>query len=186
MRDDPDEALMLRVGAGDRAACRTMVDRHLAPVTALARRMLGNPADAEDVAQEVFLRVWTAARRWRPGPARVTTWLHRVTLNLCLDRLRKKPELPLEDVAEPPDPRPDAAEGIARDETARLVAAALASLPERQRAAITLCHHQGLSNIEAAEVLGVTVEALESLLARGRRALRQKLQAEAPDLLARD
>lgn len=186
MRDDPDEALMLRVGAGDRAACRIMVDRHLAPVTALARRMLGNPADAEDVAQEVFLRVWTAAHKWRPGPAKVTTWLYRVTMNLCLDRLRKRPELPLEDVAEPPDPRPDAAAGIAREEVARRVAAALAALPERQRAAITLCHHQGLGNIEAAAVLGISVEALESLLARGRRALRERLRAEAPDLLGRD
>ncbi len=183
MEDETDEQLMVRVGAGDGAACRVLVDRHLAPLVAFARRILGNQADAEDVVQEVFLRVWTKAAGWQPGGARLTTWLHTVALNLCRDRLRRRPMLPLEEIPDAPDPHPGAAVHLLRREVAQRVDSALAGLPERQRAAIVLCHHQGLGNIEAAAVMGVGVEALESLLARGRRALRQKLKPEARDLL---
>src|SRR5690606_18087537 len=87
---DPDLALLGRIAAGDGPACAVLVDRHLGRVVALAWRMLGSRADAEDVAQEVFLRAWQRAASWRPeGGARFSTWLHRVAVNLCLDRLRR-------------------------------------------------------------------------------------------------
>jgi RNA polymerase sigma-70 factor (ECF subfamily) len=173
---------MLRVGRGDGAACGELVERHLPRMVAFARRITGNQADAEDVAQEVFLRLWSKAGAWRPE-AKLTTWLHQVALNLCRDRLRRAAPTPLDQAPEPVDPAPSAAAAVQRAQSARRVEAALAGLPARQRAALALCHYQGLSNLEAAEVLGVGVEALESLLARARRTLRRGLAAEAPDLL---
>lgn len=172
---DPDEALLTRVAEGDPAAVRALVARKLPRLMALAQRMLGDVAEAEDVAQETFVRAWRQAPTWRTGHARFDTWLHRVALNLCYDRLRRRREVA---TAEPPEqvdegPRPD--RGLEAQDTGRRVAAAMAALPDRQREALALCHYQELSNIEAAAVMGVSVEALESLLARGRRALRATL-----------
>ncbi len=172
---DPDEELLVRVAHGDPASVRALVARKLPRLLSLAGRMLGDAAAAEDVAQEVFLRVWKQAPRWRPGAARFDTWLHRVALNLCYDRLRRRREL---SYAEPPD-RPDEGPGPDRGldavDTGRRVSAAMQTLPDRQREAIVLCHYQELGNIEAAAVMGVSVEALESLLGRGRRTLRTAL-----------
>src|SRR5207249_8091241 len=92
--DDSDEALMLHAGTGDRAACEKLVERHLGRIVTFARRTLANKGDAEDVAQEVFLRVWSAAPRWKAGSARFTTWLHRVALNVCLDRAKRREAIP--------------------------------------------------------------------------------------------
>jgi RNA polymerase sigma-70 factor (ECF subfamily) len=147
---------------------------------ALARRMLGDATEAEDVAQDVFLRVWKQAPSWRPGAARFDTWMHRVALNLCYDRLRRRREQPM---AEPPErPDPDAApdRNLEAAQLGARVEAALGRLPDRQREAIVLCHYQELSNIEAARLMQVSVEALESLLSRGRRALRAALADLAP------
>ena len=164
---------MLRAGTGDRAACQRLVERHLGRVVTFAHRTLGNRSDAEDAAQDVFLRVWAAAPRWKPGPARFTTWLYRVAMNVCLDRIAKKREATERRAARGRRrPRPSRAPRCAARRSARHVGAALAALPETQRIAVTLCHYQGLRNVEAAEVMGVSVEALESLLARGRRAMR--------------
>ncbi len=175
MKFDPDAELVVRTGKGDRAAAQALMARHLPKLLALARRMLQDRAEAEDAVQEVFLRLWTHAARWQPGKAKFETWLYRVTMNQCLDRLRKRPTAEMEAAAHVPDsaPGPDAAlDGV---ELAAQVEAALAQLPERQRAAILLCHYQECGNIEAADILGLSVEALESLLARGRRMLRTKL-----------
>ena len=169
---DPDEELWARVADGDPASVRALVARKLPRLLSLAGRMLGDASAAEDVAQEAFLRVWKQAPRWRPGAARFDTWLHRVALNLCYDRLRRRREL---SYAEPPD-RADEAPGPERGleaaDTGRRVSAALQALPDRQREAIVLCHYQELGNIEAAAIMGVSVEALESLLGRGRRTMR--------------
>ena len=174
---------MRRAGRGDRAACQLLVERHLGRVVAFAQRTLGRAGDAEDVAQDVFLRVWTAAPRWQAGRARFTTWLYRVAMNVCLDRIAKKREVIMDEVPEVIDPTPDASDRMHAGQVARHVGAALASLPASQRIAVTLCHYQGLRNIEAAEVMEVSVEALESLLARGRRAMRAQLMPVAPALL---
>jgi RNA polymerase sigma-70 factor (ECF subfamily) len=179
---DPDDELVRRAGEGDAAAVQALVARKLRRVLALAERMLGDAAEAEDVAQETFFKVWRNAARWRPGVARFDTWLHRVTLNLCYDRLRRRRELPTADPPETPDPGPAPDRGLMAADTGRRVNLALQGLPPRQREAIVLCHYQELGNIEAASVMGVTVEALESLLARGRRALKAALaDLAAPD-----
>ena len=169
---DPDADLVLRVGRGDPAAVQALMARKLPRMLALARRMLGDASEAEDVAQEVMVRAWRQAPTWQPGTARFDSWMHRVALNLCYDRLRRQRERPM---AEPPDqidpgPAPDA--GLMGLEIKDQVEAAIAKLPERQREAIVLCHYQELGNIEAAALMEISVEALESLLSRGRRALR--------------
>ncbi len=176
MVEDPDAGLVELTGQGDAEAASRLVARHLPRMTALARRMLGDSAEAEDVAQDVFLKVWTQAKRWKPGAAKFETWLHRVAINACYDRLRKKRGVGLEAIAERADTAPDPEQTLGQTQTAQAVDAALQTLPERQRAAIALCHYQGLSNIEAAASLEISVDALESLLSRGRRALKEKLR----------
>ncbi|HWA89285.1 MAG TPA: RNA polymerase sigma factor [Rhizomicrobium sp.] len=172
---DPDTDLVARAGRGDRAAAQALMARHLPKMMTLARRMLGSQAEAEDAVQEAFLKLWTHAARWQPGKAKFETWLYRVTMNKCYDRLRRRPAAPLDEAAEVVDPAPPADSVLENSALAGEIEAALAALPERQRAAILLCHHQERGNIEAAEILGISVEALESLLARGRRALRARL-----------
>ena len=178
---DPDEDLVRRVGQGDPAAIQTMVARKLPRMLALAQRMLGDPVEAEDVAQEAMLRAWRQAPRWTPGKAKFDTWLHRVALNLCYDRLRRRREIPTDTLPERADDSASADRGLMAVETGLRVDAALARLPERQREAIVLCHYQELTNIEAAALMKVSVDALESLLARGRRALRVALADLAPE-----
>lgn len=169
-----ESVLMGRIGGGDAAAYRIMADCYLAPITSFAQRVMGNRAEAEDVAQETFLKLWTEAARWTPR-AKPSTWLYRVAHNQCIDRLRKRREgdpdvLDRQSAGD----RPSAL--LSRKETAEHVARALARLPERQGAAITLVHYQSMSNAEAAEVLEVSVDALESLLSRARRSLREELE----------
>jgi len=172
---DPDEELLIRIADGDPAASRALVARKLPRILGLAQRMLGDKTEAEDVAQEAFLRVWRQAPKWRPGEARFDTWLHRVSLNLCYDRLRRRREISTDDPPEVVDDGPAPDRGLEAEDTGRRVGQALAKLPDRQREAVVLCHYQELGNIEAAAVMGVTVEALESLLSRGRRSLRVAL-----------
>jgi RNA polymerase sigma-70 factor (ECF subfamily) len=181
--DESDEALILRAGKGDRAACELIVGRHLGRVVAFARRTLGSRDDAEDAAQDVFLRVWSAASRFHPGRAQFTTWLYRIALNVCLDRIAKQREAVGDVVPDVADPRPEPSAALQASQLASHVRVALAALPETQRVAVVLCHYQGLRNVEAAEIIGVSVEALESLLARGRRAMRARLAPVAPALL---
>ncbi len=126
----------------------------------------------------MFVRVWRHARRWQPGRALFDTWLHMVTLNLCRDRLRRRREQPVAHAIEQIDPSPSADQAISDGEDASAVGAAIAALPDRQREAILLVHYQDLTNIAAAEAMEVSVEALESLLGRGRRSLRRTFAAK--------
>ncbi|TPK88416.1 RNA polymerase sigma factor [Mesorhizobium sp. B2-4-12] len=175
MSADPDEELVRRVGAGDPAAVRTLVARKLPRILSLAARMLGDAAEAEDVAQETFVRIWRHASSWRRGGARFDTWIHRVTLNLCYDRLRRRREWVTDDLPDVADPAPLP---DSREETHR-VEHALQAIAPRQREAIILVYYQEMSNIEAAATLEISIDALESLLSRGRRALQTILAKDS-------
>lgn len=180
---DPDEELVRRAGGGDPAAVQALMARKLPRVLGLAQRMLGDAFEAEDVAQEAMLRVWKQAPTWQPGKARFDTWLHRVALNLCYDRLRRRREVTVDVLPEQKDEGPAPDRGLMAADTGRRVEIALARLPQRQREAIVLCHYQELGNIEAAKLMSISVEALESLLSRGRRALRTALADLRSDTL---
>jgi len=177
---DPDQELVTRVARGDPEAMRALVAAKLPRMMALAGRLLGDPVEAEDVAQETLLRAWKQAPRWAPGKARFDTWLHRVALNLCYDRLRRRREIATDAVPEQVDEGAGPDRGLLARDVGLRVDAALQRLPGRQREAIVLCHYQELGNIEAAGLMGVSVEALESLLSRGRRALRAALADLGP------
>ncbi len=172
--DDSDEALMARIARGDEPAYRQLARRHLPVAVALARRVLGNTADAEDVAQEAMLRVWTNASRWQPL-ALFRTWFRRVVVNLCLDRKRRAQWVDLEAAGELVDPAANAGEQVERGERDELVRAAIGRLPARQRAAIVLTYSEGLSNAEVADALDTSVSAVETLLVRGKQNLRRSL-----------
>ena len=172
--DDSDEALMGRVARGDERAFRELSRRHVPAMLGLARRILGNAADAEDVAQEAMLRLWRQAPRWQPLAA-LRTWLSRVVVNLCLDRKRRAPWVDLEAAGDIVDPAATASDEIERGERDEMVQAAIAKLPDRQRAAIVLTYSEGLSNAEVADTLGTTVSAVETLLVRGKQNLRRAL-----------
>ena len=167
--------LIGRVGRGEPAAARLLVAAKLPRMLGLATRVLQNTADAEEVTQEAFIRIWRHAGAWQPGRARFDTWLHTVVLNLCRDRLRRRREMTGDAVPDVADQAADAEAVLIETERGRAVADAIAALPERQREAILLVHYQDLSGQDAASALDISVEALESLLARGRRALRAKL-----------
>lgn len=173
--DQPsDEQLMARIAQGDQAAFRLLAQRSVPGALGLARRVLGNVADAEEVVQEAMLRVWTNAPRWRPE-ARFRTWFYRIVLNLCFNRRRRAPFASLDAAGDPVDPAADAVAQLERGEQERAIADAIAALPERQRAAIVLTYHEGLSNAEAAEALGASRSAVEALLVRAKQALRLAL-----------
>jgi RNA polymerase sigma factor (sigma-70 family) len=176
-----DDALLVLYAKGDTEAARVLTGRHLGRVFGFAARLLGDRAEAEDVAQEVMLRMWQVAGTWRSGEAQLSSWLYRVTVNLCTDRQRRKQRRPtdaLDDVAEPADARADTEAAVLARERVDALQLALASLPERQRQAVVLRHIEGLSNPEIAAILDVGVEAVESLTARGKRALTAALAGQ--------
>lgn len=172
-----EAALVRRVAGGDRAAFAVLVRNHQRPLSAYARRMLGDVHLADDIVQETFLRLWTKAASYDTGSARLTTWLHNIAHNLCIDSYRRGSRMTYSDdenlspaVTEGPE------QGEADRQQGAQVKAALEVLPERQRSALLLCHYQGLSNRDAAQILDVSVDALESLLARARRRLGKELE----------
>ncbi|MEC9434922.1 MAG: RNA polymerase sigma factor [Pseudomonadota bacterium] len=176
-RMDDDDHLMARCAAGDQAAASALISRHAPRAAAVARAMLNDAAEAEDVAQEAMLRLWRQAGAWRPGEAQVGTWLHRVVANLAIDRLRRRRRWSAEDPPERPDGAPGAEARLAEADRAAALRAEIAALPDRQRTALTLRHFSELSNPEIADRMELSVEAVESLLSRARRGLAQRLEA---------
>lgn len=175
-----DTTLMVMFANGQPAAARALTARLLPRVLGHAARVLGNRSDAEDVAQEAMLRLWKAAANWTTdGGARPSTWLYRVTANLCVDRLRRGGRaVGLDTIAEPEDNTPSVEAQMIQSDRMTALDHALAQLPERQRQAVVLRHIEGLANPEIADVLEISVDAVESLTARARRNLAKILDGQ--------
>lgn len=171
MSDTSDESLLALYADGDQAAARALMLRHAPRVMSLAKRMLKDAAEAEDVTQEAMLRLWKIAPDWRAGEAKVSTWLYRVGTNLCTDRLRKRRGVGLDEAPEIEDETPNAEDRMISSDRGNALRAAMDRLPERQKLALTLRHFEEQSNPEIASILDTSVEAVESLLSRARRAL---------------
>lgn len=147
-------------------------------------RVLGNAAEAEDVTQEAMMRLWRMAPDWQPGQAKVSTWLYRVVMNLCIDLKRRQRggHVDLDAIPEPPDPARSAPEQLQEAARQDALQQALMLLPERQRQAVVLRHIEELANPDIAGIMDISVEAVESLTARGKRTL-AKILAERRDEL---
>lgn len=176
--DQEDAKLVHRAGEGDADALRLLLDRHLSSVVAVARHLLGDASEAEDIAQEAFMRLWRSAATLEIGAHGVRPWLRRVARNLALDRLRATRRLDVVD--EVPEQREEAVQhqSLEGQERADRIAEVLASLPDRQRVALTLFHFEEVSQVEIAQAMDTSVDAVESLLARARRRLKRDLEEE--------
>ena len=185
---DPDAALMLRVKQGDMAAFEELVEKYKQPITNLIGRTLRDPAEAEDLAQNVFLQVFKSAHRYRVS-AKFSTWLYTIARNLCLNEIRRRSRHPADSLdAEHPDQDEQPArqfedrktyaapDRVLVDELVQKVDQAVAELPETQRTALLLCREEELSYEEIAKVIGCTLSATKSLIHRGRETLKQKLK----------
>lgn len=185
-----DEELMLAICKGDQSAYQIVVKEHFKPISHYAYRLLGNQKDTEDITQEAFLKLWVNAATWKPEKSKLTTWLHRITHNLCVDYLRKHSRVQTQDNFE--EHLVDSSEEIndrnasftqrdlGRDsEKIQILNSALDQLPESQRSAIMLCTVQNFSNKEAAVIMDVSVKALESIIARAKRSLKSIIRTMA-------
>ena len=172
---DPDHALLLRISQGDTHAFRVLIEKHLSRGVKVAERMLGNRQDAEDVMQEVCLKIWKESPRWQPR-AKFSTWLYRVVLNACLDRKRRVRILAASnDLEEIADEQPIAEQQLMNRQMSKQVKAALHALSQRQRAAIILSYYEGLGSQEAAECMRIRLGAFQQLLHRAKQNLKASL-----------
>lgn len=178
-----DQLLIAQVVQGDEAAYRQLVERHSKALHAFVYRLLANAAETEEVTQETFLRLWKNAETFG-GRSKLKTWLYRIAHNLAIDRLRKRREVGLGDDVDTLPASSRAGRVLAREHQSSAIALAvvrgMAQLPDRQRAALSLVHYDEMSHLEASDVLGVSVRALESLIARGRNNLRSYLSEFKP------
>lgn len=185
----PDDALMARIGSGDVDAFTELVEIYSGRLYRVAYRLLCDAQEAEDAVQDCFTRLWQNAPLWEQRGGGLLTWLQRVTVNLCLDRLRRFRVVADRDLPEVEDHAPGPERQLAIRGLEHVIEQALGALPHRHRAALVLCYLEGLSNLLAAEMLGLHLKAMESLLFRARRSLREELEnmgvaAEDLELLA--
>lgn len=183
--DAPDDALLVAFANGDESAGRELLSRLAPRLFAHATRVLGNRTDAEDVVQETMIRLWKIAPEWRQGEAKVSTWAYRVVVNLCTDRLRsgaRRKHVGIDSIAEPISEDATAVEQMTDRLRDNALEDALLDLPDRQRQAVVLRHLEGLSNPEIATIMDIGVEAVESLTARGKRALAAALAGRREEL----
>ena len=179
----PDTALLVAVGNGDASAARELVDRLTPRLFNHAARVLGDRIEAEDAVQETLLRLWKIAPNWRQGEAQVSTWCYRVLINLCTDKLRsRRPSVDIDAIAEPPADLKSVVEAMTETARADALTNALSTLPDRQRQAVVLRHIEELGNPEIAEIMDISVEAVESLIARGKRLLKAALEVRRDEL----
>ena len=182
LADAPDHELAARVGDGQHAAYSVLVYRHTDRYLALAERVMGSRAEAEDAVQDSFVKLWTHAAGFDPSKAKFSTWFYRIVLNRCLDKKRVKKPVALPEGYDVVDDSDSPSESMEDKQSSKMIQVHLMELPDRQRTAITLCYFDELSNKEAAEILEVSVKALESLLIRGRRALAANLACQTDKL----
>lgn len=179
----PDDALLIAYANGDLSAARVLTARLSPRILAYATRTLGDRAEAEDVTQDAMMRLWNIAPDWRQDEAKVSTWVYRVAMNLCIDRMRKtRRQRPLDAAPEPVDEAASPVEMMQSGARVEALQAALAELPDRQAQAVSLRHLQGLPNPQIADIMGQSVEAVESLTARGKRALKAILSGRKDEL----
>jgi RNA polymerase sigma-70 factor (ECF subfamily) len=182
--DQPSDAdLLARAGRKDSAAFSILVERHFSSVYRVVWRMLNGHSDAEDVTQEAFLRLWRNPAQVREAAA-LKGWLMRVASNIVMDRFRGPREQAMGEDFDVADGRDTAEEQLSRSQAVATVDEAVASLPDRQKLALTLVHFEQLPQGSAAEIMEISVDALESLLARARRSLKARLAPNKTQLLA--
>ena len=177
-----DHALLAAFAKGDRGAAQQLTEQLMQKIHAHAYYRLGNIADAEDVTQEAFLKLWKVAPNWKQDKAQVSTWLYRVVSNLCKDRYRRTTLEGTASIEEPTDEATSPTYGLEEQYRQKALYAAMSALPEGQRLAVQLRHIDELTNPQIAEIMGVSVEAIESLVARGKRKLTKILQSHKSEL----
>ena len=188
VEQDPDAALMLRVRKGEQDAFAQLVDKYKQPIMNLAYRMLHDPTEAEDMAQNVFVQVYKSAHRYEAA-SKFSTWLFTIARNLCLNEIRRRSRHPADSLDAPHPEQEDQPwqqyedkkavpppESLLHGELAGKIEEALAELPENQRTAILLCRQDELSYEDIAKVLGCSLSATKSLIHRGRETLKEKLK----------
>jgi RNA polymerase sigma-70 factor (ECF subfamily) len=176
-----DESLMREIREGSHDAFAVLVNRHSKRFYRIAHRLVFNKDDAEDIAQEAFLRLWHRRELWDPARgAKFTTWFYRVVINLCFDHKRKKRPLDRTENMEPVDVNPGQDAQLDARRKLALLDGFIRELPQRQQLALNLCFYEGLSHHEAAEIVGVKVKALQSLLMRAKTTLRDKANRYLP------
>ena len=183
--ETPLDALLVAFANGDGTAGQALVAELGPRLFGYAARILGDSAEAEDVVQDAMIRLWKIAPDWRQGEAKVSTWAYRVTANLCTDRLRRRKtrgKVDLDSVAEPAADQASIVEQMTEKDRADALQTALDTLPDRQREAVVLRNLEGLSNPEIAQIMDISVEAVESLTARGKRALKAALIGRKDEL----
>ena len=174
---EDDAHLLERIGKGEKAAFSTLVRRHTARFYRVAYRFTGSRSEAEDMVQEAFLKLWERPAMWQiDRNTAFTTWFYRVVVNLCLDYKKKKRPSSLVDDTWVADERKTHEETMLQNEKEQWLETQIKALPERQRTALNLCFYEELSNQEAAEVMGIRLKALQSLLMRAKTTLKDKFK----------
>lgn len=175
--------LMQRVAEGDQHVIQMILQQHLPRIYNLAYRIAKNEADAEEISQEAFLKLWQQSTSWKAN-AQISTWLYRVAYNLSIDLYRKTRLHPSEDVTpDIMDHQPSPQTQLEHSQRQKSLQQAIDSLPERQKIAVTLVYQQEMSQKQASLLLNISLDAFESLLSRGRRALRQALMSHKQDMI---
>ena len=175
-KDDHELLALIQDGSGQ--AFTVLVERHTERFYRLAFRYLQNKAAAEDVVQDAFLKLWENPANWQPERnSKFTTWFYRVVVNLCFDHIKRKGPVALDEDLPLIDDRESVDETMMRAQEQRVLEKEIAALPERQRTALNLCFDEGLTNQEAAEVMGLHLKALQSLIMRAKTTLKERVKA---------
>jgi RNA polymerase sigma-70 factor (ECF subfamily) len=172
-----DDELLALIRDGSEQAFTVLVQRHADRFYRLAFRFVQNKETAEDIVQDAFIKFWEDPGRWQPERnTKFTTWFYRIIVNLCLDWQKKKRPTGLDEEALVADERPSVDERMIEAEEQKMLEKEIAALPERQRTALNLCFDEGLSNQEAAEVMGLKLKALQSLIMRAKTTLKERMK----------